>query len=475
VATYRANEIERNPALKEAVARLLREPSTLRLELESLAKADLRSLIDGALEGQPSLGAQTIANVIARAEGNPFFAEELLKSALGARVERGRDELPISIRATIVERLRGFSPEERAIVDRAAVLGLRFDPHVLARMLQVDVDAILPTLRKARDANLIVEADDAGRVLFRFRLALTRQAVYDELLLFDARRTHRAILETLESFDAESEHLEALAYHAWEARDSEKTLRYNERAADSAFALSAFPQARLGYERALEAATDRRDEARLLGRLETVLTFLGDLADAKETYDAARAVAIEIGDFDLAAQLTRAGASGRANSGNESGVEFGMAFVERWGDRVSVPARDQLFADLARLCTMAYDVKLAETLLGRITDVGNLTPTRLQSVLTARADSAWIRGDVPAWASATEALLDLLPSLPPFTSLIPSYNIVEGASHHGRDDLVGRALAHADRIEARYEVEGRRAYGFGVRAPVHRSGGARSA
>jgi DNA-binding CsgD family transcriptional regulator/tetratricopeptide (TPR) repeat protein len=464
VATYRSNEIERYAALKTTIARLLREPGTFRLELESLAKADVRALIAGALEGQVPLAAQTIANVVARAEGNPFFAEELLKGALAGRDERGRSELPISIRATIVERLDIFSPEERAVVDRAAVLGMRFDPHVLARTLHTTVDAILPTLRKARDANLIVEADDAGRICFRFRHALTRQAVYDELLLFDARRTHRNILETLESFDAESEHLEELAYHAWEARDAEKTLRYNKRAAQTALALFALPEARLGYERALEVATDRSDEAHLLERLGHVTALLGDLNHAIEIYDAARLAAIETRDFDLAAHLTRMAAAQRSNCGDASCVALGLAFLERYGDRVSARAHDDLVALLARLCTISYDVELAATLLRRITDAGNLDPMALQNVLTVRADTAWIRGDVSAWARATETLLDLLPALPSHASLIPSYTIAEGASYHGRDDLAARALAHADRIEARHALSGPRAHGFAVRA-----------
>jgi tetratricopeptide (TPR) repeat protein len=199
--------------------------------------------------------------------------------------------------------------------------------------MHADVDALLPTLRKARDANLIVETDEAGRIAFRFRHALTRQAVYDELLLFDARRTHRNILETLESFDAQGDHLEELAYHAWEARDTEKTLRYNERAADAAAALHALPEARLGYERALEAATDRRDEARLLERLGRITSLLGDLTRAIEIHDAARAAAIETLDFDAAAHLTRMSAADRRNSGDESCVAFGMAFLDRYGDR----------------------------------------------------------------------------------------------------------------------------------------------
>jgi DNA-binding NarL/FixJ family response regulator len=48
--------------------------------------------------------------------------------------------------------------------------------------------------------------------------------------------------------------------------------------------------------------------------------------------------------------------------------------------------------------------------------------------------------------------------------MIPSYTIAEGASYHGRDDLVARALAHADRIEARYEFNGPRAHGVAIRA-----------
>jgi DNA-binding NarL/FixJ family response regulator len=128
---------------------------------------------------------------------------------------------------------------------------------------------------------------------------------------------------------------------------------------------------------------------------------------------------------------------------------------------VSIPVLDQLLANVAHQCTISYDVELAETLLGRITDVGNLTPGRLQNVLSARALRAQIRGDVTAWVSAIEALLDLLPSMAPIPSLTPSYNIVEVASYQGRDDLVARALTHADRIEARYKLESERGYGFG--------------
>jgi DNA-binding CsgD family transcriptional regulator len=463
IVTYRSNETEHYETLRAAIARLIREPITFRIELEGLAKAELRALILGALDGQEQLTAHLIENVALRAEGNPFFAEELLKDTLGRRGPRASGALPTSIRASIVERLRGFAPNERAIIDRAAVLGLRFDPHVLARTMETDVDAILPALRKARDANLIVE-EDSDRVRFRFRHALTRQAVYDELLLFDARRTHRSILEALESLEAGSEHLEELAYHAWEAREPEKTLRYNERAADAALVLQALPEAQLGYERALGAASDRTDEARLLERLGRVMSLLGELPRAIETYDAACAAAIEIGDFDAAARVTRWSAADRNNSGDASSVAFGMAFLERWGDRVSVAVRDELFALLARLCIISYDTELATTLLGRIAALEELPPTALQNVLIVRFEIAWITGDISAWTAAAMRLLELLPSLPAFIGLTVCYAIAHGASYQARDDLVARAFAHADRLEARTDFGGLRGYGASIRA-----------
>jgi DNA-binding CsgD family transcriptional regulator len=288
--------------------------------------------------------------------------------------------------------------------------------------------------------------------------------VYDELLLFDARRTHRRILAALESLGSELQHLEELAYHAWEARDPEKALRYNERAADTAFALQALPEARLGYERALELATERRDRARLLERLCRVTALLGDLPQAISLYETACPAALEIGDFDAAARLTRWTVGDRNNSGDASALAFGLAFLERWGERVSTGARDELLALLARLCTIEHELERATRLLEQIAEPQALPPPALQNVLAVRFDTAWYMGDIGAWTIVAEQWLALLPSLEPFSALIACYSIAQGASYHARDDLVARALAFADRIEARSDYGSLGSYGAAIRA-----------
>jgi DNA-binding CsgD family transcriptional regulator len=464
IATYRSEACEGNDALSATIARAMRESTTFRIDLRTLKGAQIRALLDGALEGHVALDRPTLDTIVARAEGNPFFGEELLKSALEQAGYEGRSPpLPISIRASIVERLRSFSQDERVTIERAAVLGVRFDPHVLARTMNVPVETILPALRRARDANLIVE-EDGERVRFRFRHALTRQAVYDNLLLFDARRTHQAILVALEAFDAENDYMEELAYHAWEARDLVKARRYNERAGDRAFSLFALPEARACFERALETAPCREDEAPLLERLSRVNSLLGHIPTALGLYEAAIAAFVELEDFGRAAVIVAWSAADRNNTGDATAVAFGTAFLERFGSRIPVAQRDQLIAMLARIAMISYHVEVASELLARIEAPHALTAPARQNVLLAESEIAWVAGDARRWADVAIQIVDTLPALSTFTQLGTGYTIAQAASYAMRDDLVDRAFAQIDRVQARAEIGVLQSYGEAVRA-----------
>jgi predicted ATPase len=228
VATYRSDEVEANEALRSSLARMTRESTVRRIDLRALGPSDFRALLAGALDGHAPVTAATLREIEVRAEGNPFFGEELLKSAIERGEGSQQSGIPLSIRTSILERLAVLTDEERRVIARAAVLGVRFSPSLLARSLDLDIEEIIPTLRRARDLNIIVE-DDADPPRFHFRHALTRQTVYDGLLRTEARRLHQRIVETLEADDNGAE-LEELAYHAFEARDRARTLLYNERA-----------------------------------------------------------------------------------------------------------------------------------------------------------------------------------------------------------------------------------------------------
>lgn len=466
VATYRSDEVEGREPLFAAIARLVREPAVARIALDALDTAQTRELIERAIDGRATLSDAVRDDVVRRSEGNPFFAEELLKDASESRPRAGPVDprLPISIRAAIAGRLARLQPGEQHVLSHAAVLGYHFDPELLALMLGVDLDEVLPVLRRARDLNVLLEESAGhGPVRFRFRHALTREVVYEAMLQFDARRTHERLVRTLESLPDAARYVDALAYHAWAARDRERTYRYNEAAGVAALELRAVPEARVCFERAFEAATGHEQEARILDRLGAVLEMQGSVADALECFEGALERYRELGLFDRAAEMVRAIATNRNNLGDLGANAFGAAFLDEYGSRVSRGPRDALLALLARLSTIAYDNARAAEFVARIEAPDELPPRARQNMLIAQMELAFFDGDSVAWQSNVPRLFEMATALPPFVALTVLYAVAQSAAFLGLGDIADRALARAERIEERWDFAALIAHGATVR------------
>jgi DNA-binding CsgD family transcriptional regulator/tetratricopeptide (TPR) repeat protein len=463
VATYRCEELETNEALSATVARILRAPGARHIALEGLCAAEVRELIDGALEGHHAIDRREIGNVVRRCEGNPFFAEELLKSALERRNARGDSGLPLSIRAGILQRLGSLPEIERRIVAGAAMLGYRFDPQALALTVDCSLESVLAALRSARNLNLIVD-DDAVQTPFRFRHALTQQTIYADVMPFDARRTHQRILEMLESMNHADAQLDQLAYHAWAARDAARTLTYNERAGDVALGLHSVAEAREYFERALSVAADPSVEARLLERVGRIAVMQGRSGDALEAFETALAIRRSRGEFDEAADDVRAIVTERNNAGVENPIEFGEAFLTEFGERVGAASHDALLALMARLATARYNFTAAEAYLARLVAPEALTAAALQNRLTAESEVYVYEGRASAWKGVARRLSDLVSELPGFLAAIVLYTIVQAGTLVGANAIVESALEKLERLERRWDFDGLVAFGNGVRA-----------
>jgi DNA-binding CsgD family transcriptional regulator/tetratricopeptide (TPR) repeat protein len=266
VATYRSHELQPNHPLFVALANLLRSPSVAQIELAPLTSDETSSFITAALENV-EISPDARRDVARVAEGNPFFLEELLRSTLSARDARDRAaNLPTTIRGAIHERIDRLGADDRAILTQAAVIGRRFDIGILAQSMSVDLSQTLCALQRARALQLIEETDDP--VTFRFRHALTREAIYGDLLAAQAQPLHRRIASVLEARGADERTLDALAYHWWATGDREKTLIYGERAGDFARTVHEYAGAVGAYERALALLDPQgRDAARILVKI----------------------------------------------------------------------------------------------------------------------------------------------------------------------------------------------------------------
>ncbi len=261
VVTYRSDAVDRLPDLEPWLARLTRDRGTRHIHLHPLTTEAMRELIRLAAGSARQLASTEIEEIIERSDGNPLFAEELLQHTLDMQPDGETRVLPLTIRAAVQERVLRLSERERAVLTHASILGRRFSTHFLAELCGLKMQQLLPILQCLRDLQLICEVQGETD-LFAFRHALTREAIYSELLGEQARGMHARILRALEAQEQSS--VQDLGYHAWAAGDAEKAMHYNEAAGDRADLLHAYRDAVNCYERALSFTTDETTTVRLL-------------------------------------------------------------------------------------------------------------------------------------------------------------------------------------------------------------------
>ncbi len=252
VATHRSGDPDEDSPAFKALVRLHRLTQTTHIILEPLSDAVVGELLQDAAENVP---LDVRRRIVRLCEGNPFFAEELLRNAAMERQAVNRSaHLPFAVRALLQERFHALPPADREVLAQASILGRRFSLEMLAGILHLSREELLRSLRAARDLHLIVE-EDAGT--FAFAHALTREAVRATLLEAQATELHRRAALALESTDARNIH--DLAYHWWAARDAERAFTYGVQAGDEAMALFAYEEATLAYSYAF-AYVDKTSE-----------------------------------------------------------------------------------------------------------------------------------------------------------------------------------------------------------------------
>jgi DNA-binding CsgD family transcriptional regulator len=355
VLTYRDDEPSSD--LTRFLAGLDRERLAVELSLARLSPAEVGAMCHAILGPQGIVPATLVGELYALSEGNPFFVEEILKVLLtasdlvcadGAWVSTspGGWRIPRSVQDAVCRRAERLSPTARRVLGLAAVVGQRFDFALLQALAGLEEDALVAQLKELVAAQLVVELS-ADR--FAFRHALTRQAVYAQMLARERRSLHRAVVDTLERlFAAEPEaHLAELAYHAHAAEDGERALTYARRAAERALALHATREAVEQLTRALDAAE-----------------HLGGAAPA-ELYRS-RGLAFEtLGELDRAARdLALALEGARAADDLQGEWHAALDLGTIWGARDYVRAGDYLQLALALARRLDDPANLAHTLNG---------------------------------------------------------------------------------------------------------------
>jgi DNA-binding CsgD family transcriptional regulator len=239
--TYRGDELHRRHPLRAVIADLERNPLVERITLTGLDRDELADLLAEISDVTPT--SATVDELLARSEGNPFYVEELM-AAGGAG-----QGLPATLADVILARVERLSEPAQAVLHDAAVLGNEIDETLLAQVTAQPLDDVTAALREAVADQLLVIDGDACR----FRHALIREALYDDLLPGERERRHVAAAQALESPGRMSEAARwaQIAYHWDAAADAEWAFRASVRAGIEAEKVHALADAAEQFERAL--------------------------------------------------------------------------------------------------------------------------------------------------------------------------------------------------------------------------------
>jgi len=157
VATYRSDEVGGDHPHLSDLAALLAKSTVSNINVSPLDERSTHALIELAMARPDALDAATVAGIVRRSQGNPFFAEELVKNALEWGASDDQESLPLSIRGAVLARAALLSEEQRRILSLAAVLGERFSVDRLVALSSAPRDDVLRALERAHALHLVYD------------------------------------------------------------------------------------------------------------------------------------------------------------------------------------------------------------------------------------------------------------------------------------------------------------------------------
>jgi class 3 adenylate cyclase len=439
------------------------------IALAPLGDSDTAALIGELLGSDPSVD-ELKAIIVARAGGNPFFTEEMVRELVQRGVlsgERGNHlchtsaadvAVPATVQAAIAARIDRLSTSARQTLNGAAVIGARFEPELLTA---VGVDGVFGELQSSE---LIDQVRFTPHAEYAFRHPLIRAVAYESQLKSDRVQWHRRLATAIQERDPESadqnaaliaEHLEAAAelpaaygWHmraaAWSTNRDVAGARVSwERARRVADALPDNDPARLSMRiapRTMLCATDYHGRAlkesrRRFEELRELCTTAGDK------------VSLAIGMSGLVTELAYTGHSCEASrlaseqmalleSIGDPTLTMGLAFIgfNIWGDAGE-------FGEVLRWSQTVIDLAAGDPAKGAGFGFGS----PLAIALAFRSNARWYLGR-PGWRQDLHDAVAMARSCDPGTFAVVvawTFNLVMDYGVLRADDAAVRTCEEA--------------------------------
>src|SRR6266536_635692 len=289
------------------------------IRLKPLPREGIEHLLHALLGTDPALlGVKRL--LMDRTEGNPFFLEEIVRTLVETGVlsgERGQFRLakpvssiqvPPQVQAVIASRIDRLPPEQKHLLQEAAVIGKDVPSSLLGMVANLPEQELRGYLADLQVAEFLYETKLFPELEYTFKHALTHKVAYDGLTKERRGEIHAAVVESIEKLypDRLSEYIERLAHHAFLGGVGLKALTYLREAGTRAVehranreAVSLFQQAlealkhlpddRHRLEQAVDIRFDIRNALQPLGDLSQILEYLREAEDlARQLNDQVR-------------------------------------------------------------------------------------------------------------------------------------------------------------------------------------------
>lgn len=222
-----------------------------------------------AMLGNDKTNEQLCDLIVRRTDGIPLFIEETIRSLVECGVLRGHMgaydriqqlddiKIPESVQAVLASRIDLLAPSQRDLLQTASVIGPDVQVTLLEEVADIQQHELRSLLADLQAADFLYQVPNTASFQFRFKHALTHEVAYGSLLSKTRHELHGRVLRAIESQYRGNlaEMVESLSHHAVSGGLWKDALVYSRQAGDKAVELSAYREARVFFEQALQALT----------------------------------------------------------------------------------------------------------------------------------------------------------------------------------------------------------------------------
>ena len=294
LGAYRSTDIDDKHPLTPVLAELNRERLPQEIQLKRMSLSDVSEMIKNILE-QDDVPEEFCKLVYEKTKGNPFFAEEVVKSLKEEEVifreedkwkfkEISAIEFPKSVKNIVKARFIRLDEECQNVLTLASFIGNDFTFEAVSALTGIEENRLLELLDRMLKTGLIKEREVRGKGVCSFVDILVRDVVYEEVSLLKRKKLHGVVGSALGKVYVKTidEHLGELASHFLESGDKDKALDYFLKAGDKAAGIYANTEAASYFQSALRLLEEKEGELPERGR---VLERLGDIKKLVGEYD----------------------------------------------------------------------------------------------------------------------------------------------------------------------------------------------